>query len=246
MKIRIGLVAGLAAVGVALTACSADGDNASDGGADTEATVEAATVTDAPLDEQLEQAIGDGNTALVDALIEGGVDPEADFGLGFTPLRMAITGDHTEIVEALIAAGADAAATDAIGYNSLHTAGLNQASAETTQLLLDAGADPEQFDESIYNASPLHLAARNDSVDALQAMVDSGADPDLVNPMYGANPLFFAAESDQVAAAQYLIDIGADYNHTDLEGQTLLGEAYEFDATGVIALLEELGAERVD
>lgn len=57
----------------------------------------------------------------------------------------------------------------------------------------------------------LHAAGKGDLV-ALRHLLDSGCDPDFVNPATGATPLYNACFTNQVEAARLLLARGADPN----------------------------------
>jgi hypothetical protein len=89
--------------------------------------------------ESLMDAVYDGNTKRVKALLKKGADPDFDDAYGSTPLHAAIRNGSLPIVKALSDAGADFNRTDYLGNNALETADYyNQ--AKIAKYLEDEGA----------------------------------------------------------------------------------------------------------
>lgn len=93
--------------------------------------------------EQLLEAAGMGDTAIVQALVDTAVDINVkDRTFGYTPLIVAARQGHIDIVQILLERGADVEATDNYGSTALYWAKKNQRE-EIVQLLLEAGARDE-------------------------------------------------------------------------------------------------------
>ena len=65
----------------------------------------------------------------------------------------------------------------------------------------------------------MHRAVDNGNPEAVQFLLDRGADPNLQNKK-GQTPLHYAAYNNNPKIAKYLIDHGADINARDKSGQT--------------------------
>jgi len=93
-------------------------------------------------------AAADGNTAVVNQLIEFGADLHASTKGGFTPLLFAVREGRIDTVRALLKAGADVNETwkagRGTGVNGISAMVLAVANAhyELAAMMLDAGADP--------------------------------------------------------------------------------------------------------
>ncbi|MXY25838.1 MAG: hypothetical protein F4Y45_15135 [Acidobacteria bacterium] len=71
--------------------------------------------------------------------------------------------------------------------------------------------------------TPLLFAAREGHLDAVRALVESGADVDRVSGGDGSSPMVIAIGNGHYDVAQYLLDRGADTNLVNLDG---LGPLY--------------------
>jgi cytohesin len=110
------------------------------------------------------------------------------------------------------------------GYTPLHDAVIRNDEPRLSALLASS-ADPdvairsdEQF-SSEWGATPLHLAARDGSVDLVERLLEAGAHVSVADDR-GATALHYAA--GRPAAVSLLIDHGADPRAADLAGRTPL------------------------
>ncbi len=116
----------------------------------------------------LVSAVRYGQIAVVDALLEKGVDASGDF-YETTPLH--VVGSRSDILMKLLKTGN--VNVNARGYfNStpLHYAG----NGEVVQILIQNGATVNIVDK--HGKTPLHIAAREGSIDRVQALINAGAD----------------------------------------------------------------------
>jgi ankyrin repeat protein len=89
-----------------------------------------------------------GDPAVVKTLIEGGADAREKVLDGMTLLHWAALNHHAGVVNALLAGGADVNAVDCFGYTPLlYAATVDFGDSETTETLLQAGADPNVKDK---------------------------------------------------------------------------------------------------
>ena len=92
----------------------------------------------------IHEAAAEGNIKRVKQHLVEGVDVNAKFKDGWTPLHMASEGGHREIVDLLIAKGADINATagagDGVGWTPLHEAA-EGGHKKVVELLILKGAD---------------------------------------------------------------------------------------------------------
>jgi hypothetical protein len=113
---------------------------------------------------------------------------------GDTALHAAAAAHRPDIVGQLLERGADVGARNRRGAEPLHYAvdGGGDAAAQraTVERLLAAGADPNAVDKS--GVSPLHRAIRNRCADAVDALLEGGADPTRPNGK-GSTPAQLAA-----------------------------------------------------
>lgn len=94
--------------------------------------------------------------------------------------------------------------------------------ATTIAILIGAGADPDAALGGPHQETPLHWAASSDDLDALDALLDGGADIDAPGAVIaGGTPLADATAFGQWAAARRLLQRGA---RTTLWDAAALGE----------------------
>ncbi len=115
-----------------------------------------------------------------------------------TPLMMAALKGQTEAVKALLARGADVNKT---GWTPLHyaAAGTTDEQARIVALLLEMHAYIDA--ESPNGTTPLMMAAQYGTFDALQTLLDEGADPTIKNQL-GLTALDFALRVGRTPAAE--------------------------------------------
>ena len=117
---------------------------------------------------------------IVETLIFAGatLQPATRVG-GYTPLHLASRAGNAEVVAALLGAGANPDILTGTGAASLHFAAEADA-LEVVNALVGHGADVNVRDGYSSRTPAMFAAARN-SAAALQALLDAGADPDLVS-----------------------------------------------------------------
>lgn len=104
-------------------------------------------------------------------------------------------------------------------------------------------ADPELLNARDSDGStPLHCASWKGHPDAVQLLIETGADVDArnQNDHYGTTPLHAAAHGNQTAVARLLLEAGADPSITNLHGRTPLDETTVHGATAVAKLLRSI------
>lgn len=111
---------------------------------------------------------------------------------------------------------------------------------EVTELLLKAGADPNQ--NSTARSTPLYEAAiRHPGSGLAKLLLRYGADPNGVYRRHGLTPLFPAIENGDVALVRLLVKQGADVNHQDKDGNTPLIRAASTGNAEIVKLLLDQG-----
>lgn len=100
-------------------------------------------------------------------------------------------------------------------------------------------AQPAVRDQrTVQGSAPLHLAATNPDLSALQALIAAGADPN-VRDNEGATPLHLAAYSQNARHARALLEAGSDpYAKTNAgrDPTSMARKAMANEASGVISL----------
>jgi ankyrin repeat protein len=140
------------------------------------------------------------------ALLDGGADPNIADKAGFTPLHMAAQAGALELVKKLLAKGAKPNAQTAL-------------------------AAPVPFRPSTGQQTPLLLAARNNRVDVMHALIEAGADPK-IKGQDGASLLLAAAASGELEATKYAFQFDKDVKAVDGEGRTAMHESVSNPGSG--------------
>lgn len=174
-------------------------------------------------------------------LLKIGVPLNSPDSCGYTPLILAASKNAFMIVGELLKYGADIKhRADEEGVMALHMTG----GAESTQLLLAAGADPNSLDFG--KNTPLHWVAGTPDDNALlsaQLLLEAGAKVNAINKA-GETPLFRATWTDvNPEMVRLLIAAGADINHTTPSRDTPLWAAVYSANPAVIKILLEHGAD---
>ena len=146
------------------------------------------------------------------ALVEGGADPDAPNGKGYSPLYTAADHGHTAAARTLLALGASPDGADDrafLGMTPIHVAAFG-GHAEIVRMLLDAGAEPGYT-------------------------TNAGMG-------YGYHALGFAVHHGHTEVVRMLLDAGMGVEHTGENPATPLDLAIERDWPETAALLRERGA----
>jgi ankyrin repeat protein len=188
---------------------------------------------------ELQQAASRGDLAAVNALlISRTLDLDEVDSMG-TALHHAVMGRHYDVAKRLMAAGANINAVDASLETPLYLAVIEQDEA-AAWLLIAAGADLEAQGPM---GTPLHVAARHNSVDMVTLLLKNGAKIDARNREL-ATPLALAAWRGSLDAAKVLLAKGADIEARNVRGQTPLFYAVVGpNAVNLVPFLIEHGAE---
>jgi ankyrin repeat protein len=167
----------------------------------------------------LSLACQNGNTAMVELLLDRGADPNTTLRGGETVLMTAARTGKAGPVKALLSRGATVDAKERRGQTALMWAAAD-GHAEVVELLLKAGAD---FRTALPDSgfTPLFFAARDGRADVVRAFLKAGADvneamqprrPPAKGPGKGTSALILAVENGHFDLALTLTEAGADPN----------------------------------
>ena len=107
---------------------------------------------------------------------------------------------------------------------------------EVVELLLQAGADPDDDADNPARVRPVHAAAAARDAASLRLLLEAGADPN-ARQQAGFTPLHAAAHADEPELAQLLLDHGADPTLTTDDGRDAARIAADDGSERVAALL---------
>ena len=187
------------------------------------------------------RAVTFGDTKLVRLLLDLGANPntKAENG-GETPLQLAIREKMPGVVAGLLNAGADPNVRDDKGTTPLLHA-LVRGDRQLTNLLLDAGADPNAATAG-GDQTPLRTALRGNMRDLAVALLQAGANPNAPDDQ-GAPLLLLSLASGDRDLAVWLIEAGADPSVRTDSGDTPLLIAVREHMPRVVAALLNAGAD---
>jgi ankyrin repeat protein len=172
------------------------------------------------------QALHKGDLAEVERLLQ--IDPSLangtqHGGMTFTstPLEMAVAQNMVPVVRHLLRNGADPNTLDREGRICLHIAVENDSTGQLTELLLEAGADPNNVgnpkDSLLDRKSPLHRAAEHGHDSAVLHLLNAGAHVNLLDSR-GRTALHYAVAGNHAKIVGLLIERGADLTAKDNDG----------------------------
>jgi ankyrin repeat protein len=150
-------------------------------------------------------------------------------------LEAAALGRDERLAELLDAdpAGIDARSEE--GFRPLEIAAFF-GHPSAVRLLLGRGGSADGDGANTLRIRPVHAAAAASSLEALTALLEAGADPD-VQQNGGFTPLHAAAHRDDVELARVLLEHGADPALATADGRTAAAIAAADGSARVAALL---------
>jgi ankyrin repeat protein len=177
---------------------------------------------------------------VVQALLEGGANPNIGDQAGKTPLEHAAEKSMVEMTALLIKSGADVNQRDLVGGNAvLWAAGLG--SPETLKLVVDAGGEIEVKD--INGLSPLTWAAQTGKPASMRILIDAGADVNSVDALNGESVLMRAARSGKMESVEMLFASGVDTSTLTRVDANALHIAAEFSNAAIVQRLMDSGLD---
>jgi ankyrin repeat protein len=181
--------------------------------------LQAGDVTSDPAVMRLLQAIREGDVVQVEALLNDGVDANAELADGMSPLIWCIPDDDLRIMELLLERGAD----------------------PNRKMTSDGGCS-KRFGKgmSVTYAAAWHLAAKD-----LELVLEYGGDPDIIYDRHKSGCLRAAIYSsfDALEKVQLLVQQGVDVNQVSSDSQRpAIHIAYTMKRLDIVLFLLENGA----
>ena len=190
----------------------------------------------------LHLAAKNGHEKTIALLLDQGVDVNQANGNDISALMYTAGRGHLPALKFLLSKEANCDKRLSNGRNALHMAALGDKAEALAELLKQPTADIDSAD--IAGDTPLILAARDGCYNAVQYLLDNGANACTANQK-GWNALHVAACSGHVTVVETLIDGEDDMEFIDsttLNGFTPLLLAAQTGKTDVVQLLAERGA----
>jgi hypothetical protein len=166
---------------------------------------------------QLANAVSEGDSAKIHALVTAGVDPNAQGDRDVTLLEWALLQQSPKGLAALLDNGADAARPGIGGATVMHMAAMAN-DPSYLKILLDHGASPDA-PHGVTGAPPLDAALMNPDDDAFRLLMAHHADPNRADRL-GNTPLHVAAKVHKTQCVIALLEAGADPSRRNQQGAT--------------------------
>lgn len=186
-------------------------------------------------------AAGEGKTEVMNMLLAKGADAGNVRMDGITALMTTSVNGHADAVKILIEKGADPTVSDGDGLTPL----MNAAENGTVACLeaLAAGADKDYLNSfSKTGFTALIIASAHGHKEAVEFLVNAGADVNAVHDDNQVTALMYAAASGHIEVMKTLLAKGADLHALHSNGGTALLEAATGGEPEAMAVLLEAGA----
>jgi ankyrin repeat protein len=190
------------------------------------------------------KAVENGDTEMVQLLLDAGVPPEAQgYGEGKpSALYRAAKGGFIDIVKLLVQAGADISHENhkihsAHGYTALYVATTCR-HQDVMKYLIESGASVSFRGAEGHTA--LHAAARSSCPSSVTLLLEAGANVS-AEAFCGRTPLHYAAQYGRLEAIELLLRAGADPSVRNRRGQSPWDVAMEYDHEETATVLKAAG-----
>ena len=158
---------------------------------------------------------------------------------GWGPLHFAIFSKNSKNAILLIEAGADVSAvtypSQSQRIQSPMTLAAEKNCPDLIRVLFQRGAC---VNFAPVGCSPLYVAAREDSVEAVEELLLLGANPCVATPLFNFTPLNAAIESDNVDVVHKLLLYGANILSVNAAGDDCIAQARFLGRNVIAAYLE--------
>lgn len=183
-------------------------------------------------------ALIQGDTSLVNSLIDEGADIEEINSEGQTALIISAANGSLEMINTLLHAGANVNATSEKGWTALMVT-IKNADSKTADLLLRNGADVNHLSPDRWTA--LAEATIQGQNALMEKLLDCGADPE-TKSSHDWTPLMHAAYRGDQVGVRLLLNAGANANGSSQRDETAILLAAAGGHTEIVRTLLEAGS----
>ncbi|XP_003475188.1 ankyrin repeat, SAM and basic leucine zipper domain-containing protein 1 [Cavia porcellus] len=170
--------------------------------------------------ETFKKALTTGNIAIIEELLDSGINIESSFRYGWTPLMYAASVANVELVRVLLDRGANASFTkdkQTILISACSACGSEEQILKCVDLLLSRNADPNVACRRLM--TPIMYAARDGHPQVVALLVVHGADVNAQDEN-GYTALTWAARQGHKNVVLKLLELGANKMLPTKDGQT--------------------------
>jgi E3 ubiquitin-protein ligase mind-bomb len=186
----------------------------------------------------LHVAVNKGHVSVIRVLLLNKCHCSLQDSEGDTPLHDAISKKRDDMVALLLEGEADITVANNNGFNCLHHAALRGNIGALRLLLPRLPALFGVNDQKDDGFTALHLAALNNHLEASQALLQAGANPDAQNVNL-QTPLHLAVERRNIQIVRLLVEAGANSDVGDKFGDRPLHEALRHHTMSQLKQLKE-------
>ncbi|MCT4635232.1 MAG: ankyrin repeat domain-containing protein, partial [Rickettsiales bacterium] len=182
-------------------------------------------------------AAANGAEKVAEALIEAGADVNAQDKKLVTPLHDAVFENREKVVSSLMEHGANLSVEDDEGRTAAYYAVLDNKSNDLVKHFAKSPGDRNGH-------TPFHYAASEGKYEAVQALLDAGADVDATDNQ-GKTMLHHAVMEDKPWLIKYLLEQGASVHIVDRNDMTpedlaiSTDRVYEGEKSHLVAVLKD-------
>ena len=184
-------------------------------------------------------AAGNGARECAQLLLDHGAQINAVDSYGHSAIARAIQHGQLDMLDFLADRGADLDATSNEGWNLLHLAAAED-NADVVRWCIRRNLPLDALKNG--DCSALYLAVANGQTNAVQALLEAGADPNLAATNGLWTPLMVTVHDGNAGLARLLLDHGVDLEKRRRDGSTALLVAAAHGSTEMIDLLLDAGA----
>jgi E3 ubiquitin-protein ligase mind-bomb len=186
----------------------------------------------------LHVSVNKGHMGVIRVLLQHHCHSSLQDSEGDTPLHDTISKKRDDMVALLLDGGADVTVANNNGFNCLHHAALRGNIGALRHILPQLPALCGVDDQKDDGFTALHLSALNNHLEASQALLQAGANPNIQNVNL-QTPLHLAVERRNIQIVRLLIEEGANPDMGDKFGDRPLHEALRHHTMSQLKQLQE-------